>query len=207
MYLTTLKDDLFQCPNAKCTYVSSLDLVKSHLKGHDFYRVSKVLLNEIKAEGIAVPPSLRISFMEPTPYKHKAWMASSCEFCGEEFGENRPKLNNHRKTCPSRPRFSFPCMYPGCDFKAPSNEHLEKHRRMHAGDDSRAARKAKHTCGYCKQSFDHHGSFQRHVDTCKKNPNKVKLFMCPQCQKEFGRKDHLTRHLRNHQCAKGPSKL
>lgn len=52
----------------------------------------------------------------------------------------------------------------------------------------------RHHCPNCGQSYKYKGGLRRHLDfECGKKPQ----FLCPECPKEFSRKDKLLRHRKN----------
>lgn len=52
----------------------------------------------------------------------------------------------------------------------------------------------RHHCPNCGQSYKYKGGLRRHLDfECGKLPQ----FVCPECSKEFSRKDKLLRHRKN----------
>lgn len=52
----------------------------------------------------------------------------------------------------------------------------------------------RHHCANCGQSYKYKGGLRRHQDfECGKKPQ----FFCPQCPKQFSRKDKLLRHRKN----------
>ncbi|XP_028826364.1 zinc finger protein PLAG1 [Denticeps clupeoides] len=74
----------------------------------------------------------------------------------------------------------------------PSTSLLLEHLRGHAGKSSSAAKEKRHQCEHCERRFYTRKDVRRHmvVHTGRKD------FLCQYCAQRFGRKDHLTRHVK-----------
>ncbi|XP_048452363.1 zinc finger protein PLAG1 isoform X2 [Rhincodon typus] len=69
---------------------------------------------------------------------------------------------------------------------------LLEHLRTHAGKSSSGTKEKKHQCDHCDRCFYTRKDVRRHmvVHTGRKD------FLCQYCAQRFGRKDHLTRHMK-----------
>ncbi|KAG5268452.1 hypothetical protein AALO_G00212740 [Alosa alosa] len=74
----------------------------------------------------------------------------------------------------------------------PNTALLLEHLRGHAGKSSSAAKEKRHQCEHCERRFYTRKDVRRHmvVHTGRKD------FLCQYCAQRFGRKDHLTRHVK-----------
>nr|XP_018913117.1 PREDICTED: zinc finger protein PLAG1-like [Bemisia tabaci] len=90
-----------------------------------------------------------------------------------------------------------------CSQVFSTKEEIVFHLKVHAG--SRSAKTPadrKYQCSYCERSFFTAKDVRRHlvVHTGKRD------FLCQFCPQRFGRKDHLTRHIRKSHCNSSKSK-
>ncbi|XP_059837195.1 zinc finger protein PLAG1-like [Hypanus sabinus] len=69
---------------------------------------------------------------------------------------------------------------------------LLEHLKTHAGKSTSGTKEKKHHCDHCDRSFYTRKDVRRHmvVHTGRKD------FLCQYCAQRFGRKDHLTRHMK-----------
>ncbi|XP_078072317.1 zinc finger protein PLAG1 [Mustelus asterias] len=69
---------------------------------------------------------------------------------------------------------------------------LLEHLKTHAGKSSSGTKEKKHQCDHCDRCFYTRKDVRRHmvVHTGRKD------FLCQYCAQRFGRKDHLTRHMK-----------
>uniref|UniRef100_A0A3B5KQ32 C2H2-type domain-containing protein n=1 Tax=Xiphophorus couchianus TaxID=32473 RepID=A0A3B5KQ32_9TELE len=74
----------------------------------------------------------------------------------------------------------------------PSTVVLLEHLKTHAGKPSGGTKEKKHCCEHCERQFYTRKDVRRHmvVHTGRKD------FLCQFCAQRFGRKDHLTRHMK-----------
>ncbi|XP_061661597.1 zinc finger protein PLAG1 isoform X3 [Syngnathoides biaculeatus] len=118
------------------------------------------------------------------PYKE----AFACQECGKSYntklGFKRHlalhAANSGDLTCQV-------CLQP-----FPSTGVLLEHLKSHAGKSSGGAKEKKHHCEHCERQFYTRKDVRRHmvVHTGRKD------FLCQYCAQRFGRKDHLTRHVK-----------
>ncbi|XP_006012026.1 zinc finger protein PLAGL2 [Latimeria chalumnae] len=73
-----------------------------------------------------------------------------------------------------------------------STQVLLEHLKAHSGKSSGGAKEKKHQCEHCERRFYTRKDVRRHmvVHTGRKD------FLCQYCAQRFGRKDHLTRHVK-----------
>ncbi|XP_036387977.1 zinc finger protein PLAGL2-like [Megalops cyprinoides] len=73
-----------------------------------------------------------------------------------------------------------------------STPHLLEHLKSHSGKTPGGAKEKKHPCDHCDRRFYTRKDVRRHmvVHTGRKD------FLCQFCAQRFGRKDHLTRHVK-----------
>ncbi|KAA8580968.1 zinc finger protein PLAG1 [Etheostoma spectabile] len=118
------------------------------------------------------------------PYKE----AFACQECGKSYntklGFKRHlalhAANSGDLTCQV-------CLQP-----FPSTGVLLEHLKTHAGKSSSGTKEKKHRCEHCERRFYTRKDVRRHmvVHTGRKD------FLCQYCAQCFGRKDHLTRHVK-----------
>lgn len=118
------------------------------------------------------------------PYKE----AFTCQECGKSYntklGFKRHlalhAANSGDLTCQV-------CLQP-----FPSTGVLLEHLKTHAGKSSGGTKEKKHRCEHCERQFYTRKDVRRHmvVHTGRKD------FLCQYCAQRFGRKDHLTRHVK-----------
>lgn len=118
------------------------------------------------------------------PYKE----AFNCQECGKSYntklGFKRHlaihAANSGDLTCQV-------CLQP-----FPSTVVLLEHLKVHAGKSSSGTKEKKHHCEHCERQFYTRKDVRRHmvVHTGRKD------FLCQYCAQRFGRKDHLTRHVK-----------
>ncbi|KAF6722131.1 Zinc finger protein PLAG1 [Oryzias melastigma] len=74
----------------------------------------------------------------------------------------------------------------------PSTAVLLEHLKTHSGKSSGGTKEKKHCCEHCERCFYTRKDVRRHmvVHTGRKD------FLCQYCAQRFGRKDHLTRHVK-----------
>lgn len=118
------------------------------------------------------------------PYKE----AFSCQECGKSYntklGFKRHlaihAANSGDLTCQV-------CLQPFA-----STVVLLEHLKVHAGKSSGGTKEKKHHCEHCQRRFYTRKDVRRHmvVHTGRKD------FLCQYCAQRFGRKDHLTRHVK-----------
>ncbi|XP_054878754.1 zinc finger protein PLAG1 [Poeciliopsis prolifica] len=79
-----------------------------------------------------------------------------------------------------------------CLQQFPSTVVLLEHLKTHAGKPSGGTKEKKHCCEHCERQFYTRKDVRRHmvVHTGRKD------FLCQFCAQRFGRKDHLTRHMK-----------
>ncbi|KAK7881474.1 hypothetical protein WMY93_029883 [Mugilogobius chulae] len=79
-----------------------------------------------------------------------------------------------------------------CLQTLPSTNLLLEHLKSHAGKSSVGTKEKKHRCEHCERLFYTRKDVRRHmvVHTGRKD------FLCQYCAQRFGRKDHLTRHVK-----------
>lgn len=194
VYLTKVKDNLVRCPASKCTYVSELEFVEEHMESHEYFRDTKMQIDEFRRLGIAVSPR-DLQTVVPIAYKHRTWLSTHCEHCGTNF-DTGALASSHRANCLSNELRSFPCLVDGCGYSTKSLNDYQKHERKHAKDAELVAREGKYRCEVCGKAFDHSSTFRRHERTHDKA--QANIYVCPRCNKGFGRKDTRDKHMRNH---------
>ncbi|XP_011471862.1 zinc finger protein PLAG1 isoform X2 [Oryzias latipes] len=79
-----------------------------------------------------------------------------------------------------------------CLQQFPSTGVLLEHLKTHSGKSSGGTKEKKHCCEHCERCFYTRKDVRRHmvVHTGRKD------FLCQYCAQRFGRKDHLTRHVK-----------
>ncbi|XP_048866900.1 zinc finger protein PLAG1 isoform X1 [Brienomyrus brachyistius] len=114
--------------------------------------------------------------------------AFSCEECGKSYNT---KLGFRRhQALHSANAGDLTCRV--CLQTFPSTAELLEHLKSHAGKSSGGAKEKKHQCEHCDRRFYTRKDVRRHmvVHTGRKD------FLCQYCAQRFGRKDHLTRHVK-----------
>ncbi|NXY84151.1 PLAL2 protein, partial [Alcedo cyanopectus] len=83
-----------------------------------------------------------------------------------------------------------------CLQSFPSTQLLLEHLKAHSRRASGGAKEKKHPCDHCDRRFYTRKDVRRHlvVHTGRKD------FLCQYCAQRFGRKDHLTRHVKKSHC-------
>lgn len=118
------------------------------------------------------------------PYKE----AFTCQECGKSYNT---KLGFKRHLAlHAANRGELTCQV--CLQRFPSTGILLEHLKTHAGKSSGTAKEKKHRCEHCERQFYTRKDVRRHmvVHTGRKD------FLCQYCAQRFGRKDHLTRHMK-----------
>ncbi|XP_061788694.1 zinc finger protein PLAG1-like [Nerophis lumbriciformis] len=118
------------------------------------------------------------------PYKE----AFACEECGKNYNT---KLGFKRHLALHAANSGdLTCQV--CLQTFPSTAVLLEHLRTHAGKSAGATKEKKHHCDHCERQFYTRKDVRRHmvVHTGRKD------FLCQYCAQRFGRKDHLTRHVK-----------
>ncbi|KAK3596783.1 hypothetical protein CHS0354_038785 [Potamilus streckersoni] len=117
----------------------------------------------------------------------KIW---KCELCGKEYSYNF-SYRTHMAFHAAESGQTLVCQI--CKKEALTKEELLFHLKIHTG--ARAAKsltEKTHQCFECGKKFFTRKDVKRHMIT----HTKKKDFLCQYCPQRFGRKDHLTRHLR-----------
>ncbi|KAG1927015.1 zinc finger protein PLAG1 isoform X1 [Pimephales promelas] len=114
--------------------------------------------------------------------------AFSCTECGKSYNT---KLGFRRhQALHAAHRGDLTCQV--CLQSYPSTPLLLEHLRGHAGKSATATKEKRHQCDQCERRFYTRKDVRRHlvVHTGRKD------FLCQYCAQRFGRKDHLTRHVK-----------
>nr|XP_057916942.1 zinc finger protein PLAG1-like [Doryrhamphus excisus]XP_057916943.1 zinc finger protein PLAG1-like [Doryrhamphus excisus] len=114
--------------------------------------------------------------------------AFACQECGKSYNT---KLGFKRHLAlHAANRGDLTCKV--CLQTFPSTGVLLEHLRSHAGKSSGGTKEKKHHCEHCERQFYTRKDVRRHmvVHTGRKD------FLCQYCAQRFGRKDHLTRHVK-----------
>ncbi|XP_067305542.1 zinc finger protein PLAG1 [Pseudorasbora parva] len=114
--------------------------------------------------------------------------AFSCGECGKSYNT---KLGFRRhQALHAAHRGDLTCQV--CLQPYPSTPVLLEHLRGHAGKSATATKEKRHQCDQCERRFYTRKDVRRHlvVHTGRKD------FLCQYCAQRFGRKDHLTRHVK-----------
>uniref|UniRef100_A0A8C6U853 Pleiomorphic adenoma gene 1 n=1 Tax=Neogobius melanostomus TaxID=47308 RepID=A0A8C6U853_9GOBI len=123
------------------------------------------------------------------PYKE----AFCCQQCGKSYNT---KLG-YKRHLALHAAHSGDLTCQVCLQTLPSTSLLLEHLKSHAGKSSAGAKEKKHRCDHCERHFYTRKDVRRHmvVHTGRKD------FLCQYCAQRFGRKDHLTRHMKkSHGC-------
>uniref|UniRef100_A0A3B5Q5P0 Pleiomorphic adenoma gene-like 2 n=2 Tax=Xiphophorus TaxID=8082 RepID=A0A3B5Q5P0_XIPMA len=114
--------------------------------------------------------------------------AFKCEECGKHYNT---KLGYKRHVAMhSATAGDLTCKV--CMQSYESTPVLLEHLKSHSGKSSGGAKEKKHPCDHCDRRFYTRKDVRRHmvVHTGRKD------FLCQYCAQRFGRKDHLTRHVK-----------
>nr|XP_055073021.1 zinc finger protein PLAG1 [Misgurnus anguillicaudatus] len=114
--------------------------------------------------------------------------AFSCTECGKSYNT---KLGFRRhQALHAAHRGDLTCQV--CLQPYPTTPLLLEHLRGHAGKSATTAKEKRHQCEQCERRFYTRKDVRRHsvVHTGRKD------FLCQYCAQRFGRKDHLTRHVK-----------
>ncbi|XP_035378153.1 zinc finger protein PLAGL2 [Electrophorus electricus] len=114
--------------------------------------------------------------------------AFKCEECGKHYNT---KLGYKRHVAMhSATAGDLTCKV--CLQSYESTPALLEHLKSHSGKSSGGAKEKKHPCDHCDRRFYTRKDVRRHmvVHTGRKD------FLCQYCAQRFGRKDHLTRHVK-----------
>ncbi|ROL03983.1 Zinc finger protein PLAGL2 [Anabarilius grahami] len=114
--------------------------------------------------------------------------AFKCEECGKHYNT---KLGYKRHMAMhSATAGDLTCKV--CLQSYESTPALLEHLKSHSGKSSGGAKEKKHPCDHCDRRFYTRKDVRRHmvVHTGRKD------FLCQYCAQRFGRKDHLTRHVK-----------
>lgn len=114
--------------------------------------------------------------------------AFKCEECGKHYNT---KLGYKRHVAMhSATAGDLTCKV--CLQSYESTPALLEHLKSHSGKSSGGAKEKKHPCDHCERRFYTRKDVRRHmvVHTGRKD------FLCQYCAQRFGRKDHLTRHVK-----------
>ncbi|XP_051515423.1 zinc finger protein PLAGL2 [Myxocyprinus asiaticus] len=114
--------------------------------------------------------------------------AFKCEECGKHYNT---KLGYKRHMAiHSATAGDLTCKV--CLQSYESTPALLEHLKSHSGKSSGGAKEKKHPCDHCDRRFYTRKDVRRHmvVHTGRKD------FLCQYCAQRFGRKDHLTRHVK-----------
>ncbi|XP_022316493.2 uncharacterized protein LOC111120106 [Crassostrea virginica] len=118
----------------------------------------------------------------------KRWV---CEECGKEYCYNF-SYRTHKAFHDADAGRTTECGI--CHKHYESKEDLLYHLKVHSGARSvKNCTEKTHSCDDCGKTFYTRKDVRRHMIT----HTKKKDFLCQYCPQRFGRKDHLTRHLRS----------
>ncbi|VDI34508.1 zinc finger protein PLAG1, partial [Mytilus galloprovincialis] len=118
----------------------------------------------------------------------KRWV---CEECGKEYSYNF-SYRTHKAFHDADAGRSTECGI--CHKQHETREELLYHLKVHSGARSvKNCTEKIHACPECGKKFYTRKDVRRHMIT----HTKKKDFLCQYCPQRFGRKDHLTRHLRS----------
>ena len=108
-----------------------------------------------------------------------------CEFCDKTFGK-RYLLTKHMKVHAS---LNFECCMPLCGKSFKTKEGLSRHVASRHCPNPKAT-----VCSACNKSFTQKSSYYRHL---KEVHASINNYTCPNCDKEFNRRDHQRRHYKS----------
>ncbi|XP_067398336.1 zinc finger protein PLAGL1 [Emydura macquarii macquarii] len=115
-------------------------------------------------------------------------MAFKCEDCGKKYNTKlgyKRHLALHAAT-----RGDFICRV--CSQEFGDTEVLLEHLKTHTGKPASSTKEKKHKCDHCERYFYTRKDVRRHMVV----HTGCKDFLCQFCAQRFGRKDHLTRHMK-----------
>ncbi|XP_078253531.1 zinc finger protein PLAG1-like [Rhinoraja longicauda] len=175
----------YKCSHGDCTkaFVSKYKLLR-HMATHSPQKIHKCTYCE---KMFHRKDHLKNHLQTHDPNKE----AFKCEECGKNYNTKlgyRRHLALHAATSGD-----LTCKV--CLQTFESTEVLLEHLKTHAGKSSSGTKEKKHQCDHCDRCFYTRKDVRRHmvVHTGRKD------FLCQYCAQRFGRKDHLTRHMKkNH---------
>ncbi|KAH1173706.1 zinc finger protein PLAGL1 [Mauremys mutica] len=115
-------------------------------------------------------------------------MAFKCEECGKKYNTKlgyKRHLALHAATSGD-----LTCRV--CSQEFVGTEVLLEHLKTHAGKPGSSTKEKKHKCDHCEHYFYTRKDVRRHMVV----HTGCKDFLCQFCAQRFGRKDHLTRHVK-----------
>ncbi|XP_037749469.1 zinc finger protein PLAGL1 isoform X2 [Chelonia mydas] len=115
-------------------------------------------------------------------------MAFKCEACGKKYNTKlgyKRHLALHAATSGD-----LTCRM--CSQEFGGTEVLLEHLKTHAGKPGSSTKEKKHKCDHCERCFYTRKDVRRHMVV----HTGCKDFFCQFCAQRFGRKDHLTRHMK-----------
>ncbi|KAJ8305661.1 hypothetical protein KUTeg_016206 [Tegillarca granosa] len=126
----------------------------------------------------------------------KRWV---CEECGKEYSYNF-SYRTHKAFHDAEAGRTTECGI--CHKNCENRDALLYHLKVHSGARSvKNCTEKTHACGECGKKFYTRKDVRRHMITHTKR----KDFLCQYCPQRFGRKDHLTRHLRSSHSGDNPN--
>lgn len=126
----------------------------------------------------------------------KRWV---CEECGKEYSYNF-SYRTHKAFHDAESGRTTECGI--CHKEHETREELLYHLKVHSGARSvKNCLEKTHECPDCCKKFYTKKDVRRHLIT----HTKKKDFLCQYCPQRFGRKDHLTRHLRSSHSGDNPT--
>ncbi|OQR67374.1 Krueppel factor 15-like, partial [Tropilaelaps mercedesae] len=133
-------------------------------------------VTQMPASALGYPPELLLSELWLAELDRSVMLAAGVDAAA--------KL---KKASVQRPK-KFNC--PHCDVCFSNNGQLKSHIRIHTGERPFA-------CEHdgCGKTFTRNEELTRH----RRIHSGLRPFPCPVCQKPFGRKDHLKKHVKTHQ--------
>ncbi|XP_055490018.1 zinc finger protein PLAG1 isoform X1 [Leucoraja erinacea] len=172
----------YKCSHGDCTkaFVSKYKLLR-HMATHSPQKIHKCTYCE---KMFHRKDHLKNHLQTHDPNKE----AFKCEECGKNYNTKlgyKRHLALHAATSGD-----LTCRV--CLQTFESTGVLLEHLKTHAGKSSSGTKEKKHQCDHCDRCFYTRKDVRRHmvVHTGRKD------FLCQYCAQRFGRKDHLTRHMK-----------